>query len=280
MNWRKKQMYIHLLQIYTWQLHYFAFHLFYFYILFPFLLILLIFLTFFPVVNKHNNSLVNVQPRETQLEPRIAKFISLICNISMMKQQMLEIGQWSILLCCMGQIIRLQIWILIAAVFHWLRKDIYRAENNYKQFTGSCPNFCFFVVFIMFLLVFSTYTVINSFTVFSVILMGILSFCWLACLFPGYNAEKLPLGKLSKSTILKARFWFMHVIPLFWKYGYLIWDLLMWEVVGISFIDDQAHHFNVLTFDFWEINHSSSCIEYGGVEDYIGCPAIPKNHSY
>ncbi|XXG84261.1 hypothetical protein AAC387_Pa10g1812 [Persea americana] len=44
------------------------------------------------VVNKHNNSLVDIQPRETQLEPRIAKFISLICNISMMKQQMLEIG--------------------------------------------------------------------------------------------------------------------------------------------------------------------------------------------
>eukprot|EP00268_Persea_americana_P066227 TRINITY_DN8966_c1_g1_i3.p1 TRINITY_DN8966_c1_g1~~TRINITY_DN8966_c1_g1_i3.p1 ORF type:complete len:312 (-),score=57.12 TRINITY_DN8966_c1_g1_i3:900-1811(-) len=44
------------------------------------------------VVNKHNNSLVDIQPRETQLEPCIAKFISLICNISMMKQQMLEIG--------------------------------------------------------------------------------------------------------------------------------------------------------------------------------------------
>ncbi|KAJ7977582.1 Poly [ADP-ribose] polymerase [Quillaja saponaria] len=32
------------------------------------------------------------QPRETQLEPRVAKFISLICNVSMMKQQMMEIG--------------------------------------------------------------------------------------------------------------------------------------------------------------------------------------------
>ncbi|XP_010069904.2 poly [ADP-ribose] polymerase 2 [Eucalyptus grandis] len=32
------------------------------------------------------------QLRETKLEPRIAKFLSLICNISMMKQQMMEIG--------------------------------------------------------------------------------------------------------------------------------------------------------------------------------------------
>ncbi|XP_052186188.1 poly [ADP-ribose] polymerase 2 isoform X2 [Diospyros lotus] len=32
------------------------------------------------------------QPRETKLESRIAKFISLICNVSMMKQQMMEIG--------------------------------------------------------------------------------------------------------------------------------------------------------------------------------------------
>lgn len=35
---------------------------------------------------------MEVQPRETELEARVAKFISLICNISMMKQQMLEIG--------------------------------------------------------------------------------------------------------------------------------------------------------------------------------------------
>ncbi|KAL5701309.1 NAD(+) ADP-ribosyltransferase [Ranunculus cassubicifolius] len=34
----------------------------------------------------------SIQPRETKLEPRIAKFISLICNVSMMKQQMMEIG--------------------------------------------------------------------------------------------------------------------------------------------------------------------------------------------
>ncbi|XP_057549192.1 poly [ADP-ribose] polymerase 2 isoform X2 [Amaranthus tricolor] len=34
----------------------------------------------------------SIQPRETKLEPRVAKFISLICNISMMKQQMMEIG--------------------------------------------------------------------------------------------------------------------------------------------------------------------------------------------
>lgn len=35
---------------------------------------------------------MEIQPRETKLEARVAKFISLICNISMMKQQMIEIG--------------------------------------------------------------------------------------------------------------------------------------------------------------------------------------------
>lgn len=35
---------------------------------------------------------VDAQLRETKLEDRIAKFISVICNVSMMKQQMLEIG--------------------------------------------------------------------------------------------------------------------------------------------------------------------------------------------
>lgn len=43
-------------------------------------------------VQKKPESALRNQPRETQLEPRIAKFISLICNISMMKQQMMEIG--------------------------------------------------------------------------------------------------------------------------------------------------------------------------------------------
>ncbi|PIA61335.1 hypothetical protein AQUCO_00300704v1 [Aquilegia coerulea] len=38
------------------------------------------------------DQLNSIQPQETQLESRIAKFISLICNISMMKQQMMEIG--------------------------------------------------------------------------------------------------------------------------------------------------------------------------------------------
>lgn len=33
------------------------------------------------------------QIKETKLETRIAQFISLICNISMMKQQMVEIGK-------------------------------------------------------------------------------------------------------------------------------------------------------------------------------------------
>ncbi|KAI3682761.1 hypothetical protein L1987_82991 [Smallanthus sonchifolius] len=37
-------------------------------------------------------SKVDIQPRETKLEARVAKFISLICNVSMMKQQMMEIG--------------------------------------------------------------------------------------------------------------------------------------------------------------------------------------------
>ncbi|XP_076912859.1 poly [ADP-ribose] polymerase 2-like [Bidens hawaiensis] len=35
---------------------------------------------------------LEIQPRETKLEARVAKFISLICNVSMMKQQMMEIG--------------------------------------------------------------------------------------------------------------------------------------------------------------------------------------------
>lgn len=43
-------------------------------------------------VEEKPNSALQIKPRETQLEPRIAKFISLICNISMMKQQMMEIG--------------------------------------------------------------------------------------------------------------------------------------------------------------------------------------------
>lgn len=37
-----------------------------------------------------------IQPRETQLDPCIANFISLICNVSMMKQHMMEIGQLAI----------------------------------------------------------------------------------------------------------------------------------------------------------------------------------------
>ncbi|XP_038681240.1 poly [ADP-ribose] polymerase 2-A isoform X2 [Tripterygium wilfordii] len=43
-------------------------------------------------VQEKPNSAIGIQPRETQLEPHVAKFISLICNISMMKQQMVEIG--------------------------------------------------------------------------------------------------------------------------------------------------------------------------------------------
>ncbi|XP_021839258.2 poly [ADP-ribose] polymerase 2 isoform X2 [Spinacia oleracea] len=41
---------------------------------------------------KPSSSCTNIQPQESKLEPRIAKFISLICNISMMRQQMMEIG--------------------------------------------------------------------------------------------------------------------------------------------------------------------------------------------
>ncbi|KAK9756932.1 hypothetical protein RND81_01G130700 [Saponaria officinalis] len=41
---------------------------------------------------KPSASCTDVQPQESKLEPRIAKFISLICNIGMMKQQMMEIG--------------------------------------------------------------------------------------------------------------------------------------------------------------------------------------------
>uniref|UniRef100_A0A6V7PG07 Poly [ADP-ribose] polymerase n=1 Tax=Ananas comosus var. bracteatus TaxID=296719 RepID=A0A6V7PG07_ANACO len=35
---------------------------------------------------------ISAQPRETKLDSRIASFISLICNVGMMKQQMMEIG--------------------------------------------------------------------------------------------------------------------------------------------------------------------------------------------
>ncbi|KAJ6680147.1 DNA LIGASE [Salix purpurea] len=45
-----------------------------------------------PVVKEKPDSAIAIQPRETQLESRVAKFISLICNVSMMKQQMMEIG--------------------------------------------------------------------------------------------------------------------------------------------------------------------------------------------
>lgn len=38
------------------------------------------------------DSTMGVQLRETKLEPRVAKFIALICNVSMMQQQMMEIG--------------------------------------------------------------------------------------------------------------------------------------------------------------------------------------------
>ncbi|XP_059625657.1 poly [ADP-ribose] polymerase 2 [Cornus florida] len=43
-------------------------------------------------VQGKSNSTMGIQPRETKLEARVAKFISLICNVSMMKQHMMEIG--------------------------------------------------------------------------------------------------------------------------------------------------------------------------------------------
>ncbi|KAL5859136.1 hypothetical protein ACOSQ3_000435 [Xanthoceras sorbifolium] len=43
-------------------------------------------------INKKADFAKSIQPRETKLEPRVAKFISLICNISMMMQQMMEVG--------------------------------------------------------------------------------------------------------------------------------------------------------------------------------------------
>ncbi|KAK1354197.1 Poly [ADP-ribose] polymerase [Heracleum sosnowskyi] len=43
-------------------------------------------------VQAKQTSVTDIQPRETKLEARVANFISLICNVSMMKQQMMEIG--------------------------------------------------------------------------------------------------------------------------------------------------------------------------------------------
>ncbi|CAK9157267.1 unnamed protein product [Ilex paraguariensis] len=43
-------------------------------------------------IQGNSKSLMAIQPKETKLEASIAKFISLICNVSMMKQQMMEIG--------------------------------------------------------------------------------------------------------------------------------------------------------------------------------------------
>ncbi|XP_022899060.1 poly [ADP-ribose] polymerase 2 isoform X1 [Olea europaea var. sylvestris] len=45
-----------------------------------------------PSVQEEHKPTMKVEPQESKLEACIAKFISLICNISMMKQQMMEIG--------------------------------------------------------------------------------------------------------------------------------------------------------------------------------------------
>ncbi|KAJ8444030.1 hypothetical protein Cgig2_020876 [Carnegiea gigantea] len=41
---------------------------------------------------KPSASCTDIQPQATKLEPRVARFISLICNIGMMRQQMMQIG--------------------------------------------------------------------------------------------------------------------------------------------------------------------------------------------
>ncbi|PIN07214.1 NAD(+) ADP-ribosyltransferase [Handroanthus impetiginosus] len=45
-----------------------------------------------PPVQQKQKSKITLEPQESKLEARIAKFISLICNMSMMRQQMMEIG--------------------------------------------------------------------------------------------------------------------------------------------------------------------------------------------
>ncbi|KAK4418123.1 Poly [ADP-ribose] polymerase 2 [Sesamum alatum] len=45
-----------------------------------------------PAVQEKRQSTIRLEPQESKLEARIAKFISLICNMSMMRQQMMEIG--------------------------------------------------------------------------------------------------------------------------------------------------------------------------------------------
>lgn len=43
-------------------------------------------------VNDVPKSSSEVKPEESKLDPQVAKFISLICNVSMMAQHMMEIG--------------------------------------------------------------------------------------------------------------------------------------------------------------------------------------------
>lgn len=43
-------------------------------------------------VNDIPQSSSQVKPEESKLDPKVAKFISLICNVSMMAQHMMEIG--------------------------------------------------------------------------------------------------------------------------------------------------------------------------------------------
>ncbi|XP_020239464.1 poly [ADP-ribose] polymerase 2 [Cajanus cajan] len=44
------------------------------------------------IVTENPGHALGKKPQESKLEPRVAKFISLVCNVSMMNQQMMEIG--------------------------------------------------------------------------------------------------------------------------------------------------------------------------------------------
>lgn len=47
------------------------------------------------VQNINKTPTIAKAPKESKLQSRLAQFISLICNINMMKQQMMEIGDIS-----------------------------------------------------------------------------------------------------------------------------------------------------------------------------------------
>lgn len=53
---------------------------------------------FLSQVNDIPSSSSEVKPEKSKLDTRVAKFISLICNVSMMAQHMMEIGSLVLLL--------------------------------------------------------------------------------------------------------------------------------------------------------------------------------------